>query len=208
MRSICWVSPRRNGCNQGMRMAFRKTSNQASHGLIVILSPSALRGPQGQALRMGRISFPFAQWLASLKTIYHPDPIDLDKSILTRSPWSHWPWLASAAPPYRGACLSGDGPELASFASGATPMPPGSPRPGPVRPILRASISTRTRSYQQKIVRGSSSSAATYLRPTVAQDRLRFTGDGASCWSSRAPGTMARATSSSSPWNSSKSSPP
>ena len=43
---------------------------------------------------------------------------------LTHSPRSHWPWLASAAPPYRGACLSGDGPALASFASGATPMPP------------------------------------------------------------------------------------
>src|SRR3990172_11309545 len=37
----------------------------------VILSPSALSGPQGPAPRRGRISTPVAHWLASLKLTHY-----------------------------------------------------------------------------------------------------------------------------------------
>jgi len=48
---------------------FRMTSRTS-----VILSPSALSGPQGLAPRRGRISVPAAQWLASIK-LAHYQPI-------------------------------------------------------------------------------------------------------------------------------------
>ena len=51
-------------------------------------------------------------------------------------------------------------------------------------------------------------SAATCCAPRSPRIVFGSPGTVASCWSSRAPNTMARATSSSSPWNSSNSSPP
>ncbi len=103
----------------------------------VILSPSALSGPQGLAPRRGRISTPVARRLASLKLTHYDAAHELD------------PWGPLLAPPPRPDLREGHGcphytkrrnPLWSCHAQ--TSSRPGSPRPdrGTSRVRLRIDV--------------------------------------------------------------------